>query len=102
RLWRHGRGGRGELEELAGPLDEVFHVRAIFVSAVVLAPSEFAVEEAGVHGRHFRRAIIFFLADVARAEETEHGTGGDGRHIAALLVEPIRVTARRDAVADEG
>ena len=50
-----------------GPGDEVFHVRTVFVSAVVLAPGEFAVEQAGVHGRHFRGAIIFLFADVVRA-----------------------------------
>src|SRR5258706_15905164 len=49
------------LEELAGPGDEMLHVRAILVAAVVLAPGEFAVEQAGVDRRHLRGAVVFLL-----------------------------------------
>lgn len=39
-------------DELVGPGNEVFHVGAIFVPTVVLPPREFAIEQAGVDGRH--------------------------------------------------
>ena len=39
------------LDELVGPRDEVFHIRTVFVSAVVLTPGQFTVEEANVDGR---------------------------------------------------
>ena len=55
-----------------------------------------------LHGRHLGGAIVIFLADVARAEQTEDRAGRDGGHVAALLVEPVGVALFRDAVADEG
>ena len=66
-LFRGSGRGRRVLDEPVGPRDEVFHVRPIFMSAVMLTPGEFAVEQAGIHGRHFRSAVIFFFADVAHA-----------------------------------
>ena len=50
----------------------MFHVGAVFVAAVVLAPGEVALEEAGVDGGHFGGAVIFFFADVAR-RSLDHG-----------------------------
>ena len=100
-LFLRGRRGRRVLDEFVGPRDEVFHVRPVFMSAVVLAPGEFTVEQAGVHGRHFRGAIIFFFANIPRAQETEDRSGGDPRHVAALLVEPIGVAVFGHAVTDE-
>ena len=43
--------------------------------AVVLAPGEFAVKQASVVGRHFGDVIIVGVADVLRAEQTEHSAG---------------------------
>src|SRR5205809_6901015 len=45
-LFLRGRRGRRVLDEFVGPRDEVFHVRPVFMSAVVLAPGEFTVEQA--------------------------------------------------------
>src|SRR6266498_2074552 len=102
RLFRRGRRGRRVLDEFVGPGDEVFHVRTVFVSAVVLAPGEFTIEQARVDRRHYCGAVIFFFADVARAQKAEDRPGGDGRHVTALLIEPIGIAAFRHAVTDEG
>src|SRR5678815_5032789 len=83
------------------PFDKVFHVGAIFVAAVVLAPCEVAIEQAGVHGRHFSGLIIFFNAEIARAEETEHRAGSDGRHVTAFLIEPLGITFFWNSVAEK-
>ena len=72
------------------------------MAAVVLAPGEVAFEEAGVDGGHFGGAVIFFFANVARAEEAEDWAGGGGGHVAALLVEPEGIAAIWNSVADEG
>lgn len=49
---------RSMADELIRPLNEVLHVREIGVSSVVLAPGEFAVEQAVIHRRHFRCVIV--------------------------------------------
>ena len=72
------------------------------MAAVVLAPGEVAIEEAGVDGGHFGGAVIFFFTDVARAEEAEDRAGGGGGHVAALLIEPKGVAAFGNAVTNEG
>ena len=90
------------LDELICPRDEVLHVRTVFVSTIVLAPGEFAVEQAGVDGRHLCSSIIFLFANVSRTQKTEDRAGGDRGHVAALLVEPVGVAAFRDSVTDKG
>jgi len=57
------------LEKWIRPADEVFHVGAVFVAAVVLAPSECAVDEAVVHGWFLRGAVVSGVAEVTGAEE---------------------------------
>src|SRR6185295_2879380 len=99
---RGGRGRRRVFDELVGPRDEVFHVGSVFMSAVVLPPGQFTVEQAGVDGWHLGGAIILFFADVARAQKAEGWPRGDSCHIAALLIEPVGVAPFRHAVADEG
>src|SRR5436189_3764276 len=99
---RRRSGGRPMSNELIGPRDEVLHVRTIFVSAVVLTPGEFAVEQAGVDRRHPGGAIIFLLADIPCSQKTEDRAGGDGGHVAPLLVEPVGIATFGDAVAYEG
>ena len=90
------------LEEFAGPSDEVFHVRAVLVSAVVLPPGEFTVEQIRVYRRHLCRSVILFLANVLCSKQTEHRACRDRGHVASLLIEPKGIPASRDAVADEG
>jgi hypothetical protein len=84
------------------PLDEVLHVRAVFVAAVVLSPGQFALEQARVDRRHQRRPVILLLPDVPHAKQPKDGARRDRRHVTALLIEPIRVATRGYAVADEG
>jgi len=50
------------------PLDEVLHVRAVFVAAVVLSPGQFALEQARVDRRHQRRPVVLLLPDVPHAK----------------------------------
>jgi len=46
--------------------------------------------------------IVFRDSEILRAEQTEYGPRGHGRHVAALVVQPLRIALLRDAVADEG
>src|SRR5207244_3055330 len=89
---RVGRGSgyanllRVSRQHFVRPVDEVLHVGAIFMAAVVLAPGEFALEQSSVHGRHFGGAIVLFFTNVFRAKQPEHRPGGDGGHVASLLI----------------
>ena len=69
--------------------------------AVVLAPRQLAFEQARVGRGHLRHAIILGHTDIPRAEQAENRTRRHRSHVAALLVEPVRVALLRDAVADE-
>ena len=71
------------------------------MAAVVLPPRQFAVDKADVDGWHRRDVIVAGVAGIADAEETKHGAGGDDGHIAALVIEPVRVAFPGNAVADE-
>src|ERR1051325_34616 len=84
-----------------GPFDKVFHVGPVFMPAVVLSPGQFAIEQPGVHRRHFGGAIIFLFSDVSHAEQPEDRAGGNSGHVAALLIQPIGITPFRHPVADE-
>src|SRR5574337_515636 len=84
-------------EEFVGPGYEVFPVRAVSMSAVVLTPGELAVEQSGVDGRHLRGAIIVRYAEVLRTEQPEHRLGRHRRHEAAPVVQPFRVALFRHA-----
>ena len=46
------------MQKFIRPGDEVLHVGAIFVAAVVLAPGQFALHQARIDGRHFRCSIV--------------------------------------------
>src|SRR5271165_3714479 len=45
-------------DELVRPRDEVLHVRGIRVPAVVLAPRQFAIQQANVDAGHLFRPIV--------------------------------------------
>ena len=107
---RHGaRARRGHrrrcgirpLELPVGPLEIVLPVRRVRVTAVVLPPRELAVEQPDVHRRHLRRPPVVRHAEILRAEQAEHRLRRDGRHEAALMIEPLRVALLRNAVAHE-
>ena len=89
------------LEEIVRPREEILPVRCVGVSAVVLAPRELPVEQADVHRRHLLGHIVVGHAEVLGAEQSEDGLRGDGGHVAALVVEPLRVALLGHAVADE-
>src|SRR5262245_22477046 len=89
------------LDELVGPRDEVFPIRSVGMAAVVLPPGKLTVEQAHVDVRHFLDSVIVRTAEVLRAEQSEHGLRGDGRHEATLMVEPPRVALFGYTVADE-
>src|SRR5215204_200807 len=89
------------LHQPVRPLDEVLHVRAVLVPAVVLAPRELTPKKANIDRRHLRSAVAVLLAEVPGAEEAEHGTSRDCRHVTALMIEPVCVALLGDAVADE-
>jgi hypothetical protein len=46
--------------------------------------------------------MIFRRRQPPGAEQTEHWSGGDRGHVAALLIQPPRIALLGDAVADEG
>ena len=58
------------------------------MAAVMLAPGQFAVQQAGEHGRHGLLAVVVRQAEIPRAEQLEHLARGDGRLPAAVLVQP--------------
>ena len=97
-----GNRGRRVVDQPVRPGDEEAHVRAVLVSAVVLAPGELAVEQARVDGRHLRHAVVLGHPEVSRPEQAEDRARRHRGHVAALLVEPVGVALLRDAVADEG
>ena len=97
-----GNGRRSVAEQSVRPGDEEAHVGAVLVSTVVLAPRELAVEQAGLHGRHLRHAVVLGDARVPRPEQAEDRAGRHRGHVAALLIEPVGVALLGDAVADEG
>src|ERR1019366_6371300 len=101
-IGRHWGRRRAVLDEPVGPRDEVFPVGAVGVSAVMPAPGELAVEQAHIDGRHFLGAIVVRGHQVFGAQEPEYRPGGDGGHVAALVVEPLGVALLRHAVANEG
>src|SRR5687768_13557972 len=71
------------------------------MSAVMLAPRELAVEQAGVDRRHPGNAVILFLTEVLRLKQAKHRTCRNRRHVTSLLVEPMRITPLGYAVADK-
>ena len=72
------------------------------MASVVLAPCELAFEKPYIDRRHFRGVIVVRDSEVLRTEQTKHRPRGHSCHVAALLVQPLRVTFLRDAIADEG
>ena len=80
----------------------MFDVRAIGVTAIVLAPGECAVEQVDVDGRHLFGHVVVASAEVACSQQSEDRLSGDRGHEAALMIQPVSIAAFRDAVADEG
>src|ERR1700761_6524533 len=95
------QGGR-VADFLVRPEEKVLRIGGIGVASVMLAPGELSIEQAGVEGRHLFGVVVVGNAEVFCSEELEYGSGGNGSHIAALVVEPFGVSLFGDAVADEG
>ena len=85
---------------MANPLVESRPVWTEFVSAFVLSPGEVTTDEFA-HGRHRVGEIISRRAEPLRAEQFVHRGREHRRHEAAARVDPFRITAFDDAVADE-
>ena len=93
----------GVADEFVSPVDEIFHVGCVGVAAVILTPGELAAEQAFIDRRHGGGAVVEIIgAEAGRAEQSPHGTGGDGCHPAAALIEPLGIAFCGNAVADEG
>src|SRR6266567_8468122 len=89
------------IQEPVRPRNKVLPIRSVGVASVMLPPSELAFEKSNIERRHFRGVIVIRDSEVLSAEQTEHGPGSYSCHVAALLVQPLRITLLRDAVADE-
>src|SRR5215204_6391966 len=71
------------------------------MAANVLPPRQMAGQLTDVDFRPLPPGVVVGDPEVfLDAEQSEYRTGGDAGHVAALLIEPVRV-ARRNAVADE-
>src|SRR5437667_7448424 len=88
-------------QETVRPRNKVFPIRSVGVTSIMLPPCELAFEKSSIDRRHFRGVIVVGDSEVLRAEQTEHGPSSDGCHVAALMVQPFRITFLRDAIADE-
>ena len=84
-----------------GPGDEVLHVRAVFMAAIVLTPRQLALEKPGIHRWHFCGSIIFLLPDVLNSQQSEYRSSRYGGHVTTLLVQPIGVPTFGHTVANE-
>src|SRR5436190_3510653 len=71
------------------------------MSAVVLSPSQLAVEQPNIHRRHSLLHVIVGDAKAARAKQTEYRLCRDCCHEASLVIEPLRITPLRNTVAHE-
>src|SRR6185295_522848 len=89
-------------QEFVRPGNEVLPVRTIRMTTVVLPPRELSVEHADVDRRHLLLHVVVGSSEVLGAKQPKHGSGCDSSHIAALMVEPLRVAFFRNAIADEG
>src|SRR5271169_4765524 len=90
--------GRRVMHKLVGPGNEVFPIRAVGVSTVMLAPGKLAIKQTYIDGRHLFGSIVVRSPQILCAQEPEHGPGSDGSHVAALLVQPFRVALLGNAV----
>jgi hypothetical protein len=71
------------------------------MSAIMLTPGKLSIEHADIHSRHLLFVVIVRHAEILRAEQPKHRLCGNGSHIAALMIEPLRIAFFRNAVADE-
>src|SRR5262249_1523646 len=85
------RGGisawRSPVQKPVRPRDEVLPIGRVGMTAFVLSPGELAVEHRHIDGRHFR-GVIVGDAEILSAQEPEHRSFSDRRHVAALMIEP--------------
>src|SRR4051794_1026973 len=72
-------------EELIGPGDEVFQLRALVRPPSCCPPGKLAVQQADVYPWHFCDAIVRRNAQIFRAEEAEGISANAGRHRSGFL-----------------
>ena len=89
------------LDHLVRPGDEVLHVRPVFMSAIVLAPSQLAIRQPCIDRGHFGELVLVFVTDVLDPEQTKYGTRGNGSHVTALLIKPVGISLFGDSITDE-
>ena len=89
-------------DSFVDPLDEIFHIGGVGMTAIVLTPSQMSAQQAVIDGRHLCGMVVLIDAEALDAEQREHGTGRNGRHEASALIEPLRIALFGNAVADEG
>src|SRR5262245_62644186 len=95
------RGRIPPAEVVVRPRQEILPVGRVRMSAVVLAPRKVSVEQSDVHGRHLLLRVVVGDTERLGAEQAKGGLRGDGCHVAALVIEPLRVAAFGDSVAHE-
>ena len=74
------------MEEPVHPGKEVFPVRRVGVSAIVLAPRKLPIEQTHIHRRHPGGVVVFCKAEILRAQQTENRLRRHRGHVAPLLI----------------
>jgi hypothetical protein len=72
------------------------------MAGIMLAPRQFAIEQARIDGRHLGRLTVAADSQVFRAEQPEYLPGGNSGHEVALLIQPLRIAFFGYAIPDEG
>jgi hypothetical protein len=88
-------------DELIRPRDEVFPIRAIGMSAIMLAPGELAIQQTHIDRWHLRGAIVVGNSKILRTQQPEYRPGCDRSHKAALLIQPFCIAFLGHAITDE-
>src|SRR5688572_10202607 len=86
---------------LIGPFDEVFDIRSVRVSSIVLSPSQLTAQQSHIHIGHALALVIIGGPKILSAQQTKHGPGSDGGHEAALLIEPFGISLLGNSIANE-
>lgn len=88
-------------DEAVCPGDEVFHVRCVRMTAVMLSPGKLAFEQTLIHWRHLSDVIISGDIQSLSAKQPVDAARIHRSHKAPVVVEPACITLLRNTVADE-
>src|SRR5215813_9664912 len=89
------------MKELVGPRNEVFPVRRVGVSAVMLSPGKVSIEHGGIDRRHFCGVVALLDAPFPGPKQPEDRLRSNSGHETALMIEPTCVAFLGDPIADE-